>query len=87
MKLIAVIEAQRPGVDHVILWDDSDRLIAYAYEHGHVTKTRPLSTLDVTGAVRETLDAFQINDAQLTRVHDRPDAITQHIAPIPTRWN
>ena len=88
MKVIAIIEAERPGLDHVILWNDNDdRLIAYAYEHGHVTKTRPLVEADTTRAVAETLNAFQINDAQLTRVHERPDALTQHIAPLPSRWN
>ena len=87
MKVTAIIEAQRPGVDHVILWDDNDRLVAYAYENGHVTKTRPLSSPDITTAVRETLDAFQINDVQLTRIHERPDAITRHVASLPSRWN
>ena len=87
MKIIAIIEAERPGIDHVILWDDDDRLVAYAYEQGHVMKTRPLSEADTTRAVQETLAAFQINDAQLTRVHERPAAITRHIAALPSRWN
>ena len=87
MRCAAVIEAERPGLDHVILWDDGDRLIAYAYEQGQITKTRPLTGADINAAVNETLAAFQINDAQLTRVHDRPAAITHHVAPLPSRWN
>jgi len=88
MKPIAIIEAQRPGLDSVILWDDGQQVIAYAYEHGHVTKTRPLTGPSLDDAILEVRDNFQINDAQLTKIHQWPTQHTQpqRILQMPTRW-
>ena len=89
MRCVAVIEAQRPGLDTVILWDDSTRLLAYAYEGGRVTMTRVLDASTLNNAIRETQEAFQINQAQLTRIHnwESQTAQTEKIGTLPDRWN
>lgn len=90
MQAAAIIEAQRPGLDTVILWiNDSDQLVAFAYENGHVKMTRGIAAPDLDGAIREVRDNFQINAAQLTRIHNWHDtvAVTERIAVNPrTRW-
>lgn len=89
MEAVAVIEAQRPGLDTVIIWNDGHRLVAFAYENGRVKMTRPLDVATLDDGLLEVRDAFQINDAQLTRIHNWRDttAVTERILANPrTRW-
>jgi len=78
MRCVAVIEAQRPGLDSVLIWESGGDLIAFAYLDGRVTMTRPLadtSTLD--NAINEAVESFQIGSAQLTRVSDWSNTAVQ----------
>ena len=88
MRCIAILEADRPGIDSVIIWEQAERLVAFAYEHGRVKMIRPLDTPDLDAAIREVCDAFQIADAQLTRIHQWGEqaAPTQRIVQLPHRW-
>lgn len=88
MRCIAIIEAERPGLDSVIIWETGDRIIAYAYENGKVTMTRPLDGTNMNAAINEVRERFQINDAQLTRVHNWAEtpATKERIVATPRRW-
>jgi len=88
MHCVAVIEANRPGLDTVIIWDDNGRLIAFAYEEGIVRMTRPLAAMTLDDGVNEVRDNFQIIEGQLTRIRDWHDTVarTDPVAPIPQRW-
>ena len=68
MRCVAVIEADQPTLDTVILWNDNERLIAFAYLNGHVKMTRPLTAPSLDDAVAEATNAFQIAAAQITRI-------------------
>jgi hypothetical protein len=88
MRCVAVIEAERPGLDSVILWDNGEQLVAFAYQDGKVSMTRPLEAGNIDQAVSEVQAAFQINAGQLTRVTDWQTTAVQ-AQPIPTtrrRW-
>ena len=89
MKPVAIIEAERPGLDAVILWDDGRRLIAFAYLDGRVTMTRVIGANDLNGAIAEVRENFQIADAQLTRIHNWAEShvATESVTVLPTRWN
>ena len=86
MRCVTVIEAQLPGLDTVILWDDTTRLIAYAYQDGRVTMTRALNADTLPRAIAETQEAFQIDQAQLIRVHNWNRDQVETIATLPDRW-
>jgi hypothetical protein len=78
MRCLAVIEAQRPGLDSVLIWDRDQQLVAFAYQDGKVTMSRPLEHQDtLDNAVAEVLEAFQITQAQMTRVTDWTTAPVQ----------
>lgn len=88
MRCLAVIEANRPGLDCVLIWERDNDLIAFAYLDGRVMMTRPLadtSTLD--NAINETVQAFQIGTAQLTRISDWSNqAVQAQTITTRTRW-
>jgi hypothetical protein len=88
MQPVAIIEAERPGLDAVILWDDGNRLIAFAYLDGRVTMTRVIGAGDLNGAIAETRENFQISDAQLTRIHDwhETHVSKERLTVLPSRW-
>jgi hypothetical protein len=88
MRCIAVIEAERPGVDSVILWDRDGQLVAFAYEDGRVSMTRPLQAQDLSGALDEIREAFQITAGQVSRITDWTDKAlrTDPMAPRRQRW-
>lgn len=87
MRCVAVIEAQRPGLDSVILWTDDERLVAVAYLEGQVKMTRPLNADSIDAGVREALDGFQVVDAQVTTVSQwaPPIGVSGPSQP-PVRW-
>lgn len=87
MRPIAIIEAERPGLDSVILWDAGERLVGFAYLDGKVTMTRPLEATEIVAAAREACEHFQITESQLTRVADWQGKPSQRITPVGTRWN
>ena len=64
MRLVTAFETTEPTIDHVIVWDDDVRLIAYAYQAGQVTRTTPLQTTDPRNAAAEARRAFGITTAQ-----------------------
>lgn len=70
MRCIAVIEAQRPGLDSIIIWDREGTLVAVAYMDGRITMTRPLAAPTLDEGVNEVLGAFQVNSGQFTRITD-----------------
>lgn len=88
MRCIAVIEAQRPGLDSILIWDRDSQLVAFAYQDGQITMTRPLNALNVEDATNETLEAFQVNQAQFSKVTDfTSTAVTaQPVGTIRKRW-
>lgn len=89
MRCIAVIEAQRPGLDSVIVWaQPDDRLVAFAYQDGKVTMTRPLAATTVDDAVTEIRNNFQITDGQYTRITDWTvtSSTIEPLTPTRTRW-
>lgn len=90
MRCIAVIEANRPGLDSVIVWQDQDRLVAYAYQDGKVSMTRPLDAQTIDAAVQEIRDNFQINDGQYTRLTDwtatSNTTTAATLEPVTRRW-
>jgi hypothetical protein len=90
MRCIAVIEAERPGLDSAIIWDRDGSLVAFAYLDGHTTMTRPLEAQDVDGALDEVRVAFQIGAGQLQRITDWSNLATippEQLARNPrTRW-
>lgn len=86
MKCVAIVEAQRPGLDSVILWEDNDRLVGFAYLDGKVTMTRPLAANDLTQAINEVRTSFQINEAQLTRIYDWRNLNAERIGLPNKRW-
>lgn len=76
MKPIAILQADQPAVDTIILWKDDDRQIAVAYLDGQVKMTRPVET------VQEALEAFGVPDGQLIDI-DLP----QRRVVAGNRWN
>jgi hypothetical protein len=89
MRCIAIIEAQRPGLDSAIVWErDDGQLVAFAYLEGRVSASRSLESLTLNAAIDEIRRNFQINDAQLTRVHDWHErtAETERLVATPRRW-
>ena len=90
MRCIAVIEAERPGLDSAIIWDRDGQLVAFAYLDGRVTMTRPLEALDLDRALNEAADAFQITSGQTQRVTDwsaNVQGAPERLARNPrTRW-
>lgn len=88
MRCIAVIEAQRPGLDTVLVWDRDGTLVAVAYLDGKITMTRPLAAGSLEDGVNEVLESFQINQGQFTRVTDWTQSAVQAeaIGPTRTRW-
>jgi hypothetical protein len=89
MRCIAVIEAERPGLDSVLIWDRDGEMIAFAYLNGKVTMTRPLQAQDtLDNAINEAAQSFQINSGQLIRVTDWANSSTrvEPVAPTRTRW-
>jgi hypothetical protein len=89
MRCIAIIEAQRPGLDSAIVWErDEGQLVAFAYLEGRVTASRPLDADTLNVAIDEVRHNFQITDAQLTRVHDWQDrtAVSERLVATPRRW-
>ena len=87
MKCAAVINAQRPGLDSIIIWARDEQLIAYAYQDGRVMMTRPLAATTIDQAIPEIRHNFQIDEAQLTRAHGWQDTITPVTQIGPQRWN
>lgn len=87
MRCVAVIEADQPALDTVILWTDNDRLVAFAYLNGQVKMTRPLAAATLDDAVTETVAAFQVTSAQITRIANW-DNIAARPEPAATasRW-
>jgi hypothetical protein len=83
MRATAIIEAERPGIDTIIIWGDTDRLIAFGYENGRVTMTRPLTSADPN---REALDAFQVASGELTTIIDPTSLPTRPVRTLPARW-
>lgn len=76
MRCMAVIEAQRPGLDSVLIWDRNGELVAFAYQDGKVTMTRPLTAQDtLENATTEALTAFQVTDGRMTPVADWANAV------------
>jgi hypothetical protein len=88
MRCIAVIEAERPGLDSVLIWEREGTLVAFAYQDGHTTMTRPLVGADLNAAVSEIAEAFQINAGELQRITDwsSPTSTVETIKPVRTRW-
>lgn len=87
MRCVAVIEAQRPGLDSVLIWDQNGQLIAIAYLDGKVTMTRPIVADTLDNAINDAVTAFQINQAQLTRVSDWTDkSVPAETITTRTRW-
>lgn len=89
MRCVAVIEAQRPGLDSVLIWDRDNQLVAFAYLDGKVTMSRPLANQDtLDNAAAEAVQAFQISQAQLTQVTDWTAAPAQGqiVANPRKRW-
>jgi hypothetical protein len=89
MRVVAIIEAERPGLDSVILWERDGQLVAFAYLDGQVKMTRPTAATDLDGAIAEVRENFQIAAGQLTRIHNWRDtvAVTERIdMPTRTRW-
>jgi len=89
MRCIAVVEAARPGLDSVIVWEDQGRLVAFAYLDGKVKMTRPLDALTIDDAVNEIRENFQITAGQFSRLTDWTDDAAVHIEPMTSgrkRW-
>jgi hypothetical protein len=88
VRCVAIIQAARPGIDSVLIWENNDRLIAFAYLDGRVSMTRPLEANTLDQAATETLTAFQIPDGQLTRLSEWSSTQIQGQAPVavPKRW-
>jgi hypothetical protein len=85
MRCVAAIQATRPGIDSILLWDDNDRLIAIAYQDGKVMMTRPLQADTLEDAATETLQAFQIPNGNLTRIADYTATTTVTPVTQPSR--
>lgn len=86
MRCIAVIEAQRPGLDSILIWDRDSQLVAFAYQDGRVMMTRPLAATSIEDATNETLEAFQVNQAQFSKVTDfTSTAVTAQTVGAPRR--
>ena len=88
MRCIAVIEADRPGIDSVLIWEKDGQLVAFAYENGRVTMTRPLEAPTLDLAVDEVRHNFQITAGQLSRITDWTDAAipADPLTPTRRRW-
>lgn len=88
MRCVAVIEATRPGLDSVLLWDRDGQLVAFAYLDGKVTMTRPLNAHTLDAGISEVLESFQINQGQMTRITDWSSTGLQPgtVVAAPTRW-
>lgn len=88
MRAVAVIEATRPGLDSVIVWEQDGRLIAFGYLDGKVAMTRPLAANTLDDGISEVQENFQITAGQLHRVTNWQDN-TITAEPVPTsrvRW-
>jgi hypothetical protein len=84
MKALAIVEADKPEVDSVILWDAGNRLVAFAYHNGRVEMSRSLD--DVTSldaGIAQALDAFGVDKGQVTKTGELP---ARPFAVLPTRW-
>ncbi len=88
MRCIAVIDASRPGLDTVIIWDDGSQLLAFAYEQGQVKMTRPLAAPTLDMAVTEATVSFQVTDGHVTRINEWAATLptTELAAALPKRW-
>lgn len=88
MRCIAVIEAQRPGLDSVLIWDRDGQLVAFAYQDGRVTMTRPLQATSLEGGITEVQDNFQVTVGQVTKIADWTDTRPpgQVATTMRTRW-
>ena len=73
MRAVAVIEATRPGVDSVIIWERDDQLVAFAYEDGKVKMTRPLAAITLDEGIAEVQANFQLPTGQLHRITNWQD--------------
>lgn len=69
MKPVTIIEAERPGIDSAIIWDNDGQLVAFAYEHGRVMQTRPLVSDD---PLREVTEAFRLDEIDYRHVGELP---------------
>lgn len=85
MRCLTVIEAQRPGLDSVLIWETQDALIAFAYLDGRVMMTRPLQAVTLDQAATEAMNAFQITEARTTRIGDWTTTTIQ-ATPARARW-
>ena len=86
MRAIAVIEATRPGLDSVIVWEMDGRLVAFAYLDGKVKMTRVLDVPSLDEGIAEVQRGFQINAGQLHRVTNwQENTITAEPMPINRR--
>jgi hypothetical protein len=65
MRAKAIIQAD---VDTVILWADTDRLVAVAYRDGQVKRSRPLEADTLTGAVAEVQEEFGISEGEVVHI-------------------
>jgi hypothetical protein len=88
MRCVAIIEASRPGLDSVIIWDQDGQLVAFAYEDGRVKMTRPLAAANLDQGIGEVRDNFQITATQVTRLEQWVDTRPpeQQTTVIPARW-
>jgi hypothetical protein len=70
MRCVAIIEANAPSLDSIILWADANRVIAVAYLDGRVSMTRPLATGSLDDALKEARESFRVEMGQLARITD-----------------
>lgn len=87
MRCTAVIEADTPDLDTVIVWDDNTRLVAVAYQDGQIKMTRPLDAATLNDGIAEIQTQFHIDTGHVTRITDWANLAVQSANPgVPARW-
>lgn len=67
MRPIAVlVDIDTPTVDSVILWQEDDQLVAYAYQNANVTRRQVLTPGLFDDQIAEVRAVFDIRDARIT---------------------
>jgi hypothetical protein len=90
--IAAITDITARDIDTVIIWNDGQRPIAYAYQAGRVIRTTPLDARTLPEQVNEIRAAFRIADGQVTSIIGTPAPAPAYNAPQPlatggpSRW-
>lgn len=84
MRPLVVLEVKdHLEFDSVIVWDEGERRIAFAYKEGRVQRTSPMTGDTLEADVEEAQFGFQIRPHQLVHVANLASAMDY--VPAPTR--